>query len=188
MRDSAACSNCRLAIAEGIPCDSKPWIEVSPIGLNARLAVKARIIRIGKTARSAGNYGTLLVRTESRQTEIVEIALRERHREKRLPPKTISQRDFRCDFPGILPINTKKVLCQVKRIWIRLPKLGHLAEEEVCHSEPSNLSVDGVRTDRPCLGNRPFDGVHEVAPPRELMRALHDADIVVGSEPCRVRK
>ena len=83
MRDSRAHPDRSLSIAEWIPSKTKARIKLLPSGINAGLAGKTRIARIGESRGSIGHSRAPLASIKISQIEVVDIALREGHPEER---------------------------------------------------------------------------------------------------------
>src|SRR5579883_1838912 len=104
MRDSSAYSNRGLSAPRRIPREANARIEVLVVGRYTRFAVEAGIAGVSEAWRRVGNYRAFLVRVESGEAEVIQIALRESHRQERLPAKAVGHCEFRVDLPCILRV------------------------------------------------------------------------------------
>src|SRR5262245_62631952 len=102
MRDSSAQTYGRLAISRRIPCKANARLEIFPLALHSRFAGEPGITRITEAWRGARNDLALDAFVEILQSEVVNVAVGESHRDERRPTKSIVQRHLPCRLPGVL--------------------------------------------------------------------------------------
>ena len=152
------------------------------MGGHSRLAREAGIAGIGEPGRSSGDHLAHGTCVKSRQAEIVNIALFERHRKEGIPAKTVGKRQLGRRFPGVLGVSPEEVLRQVVRIRILLPQLRHVSGEEIAQARAGNGSVHRKITRGKGVCRAVQKRAHHVDAERELVRAANHGHVVVGAE------
>src|SRR5215467_1568352 len=131
MCDAAAEADCRLAVARGIPCNSKSGLEIPPLLVHSGLAMESWIARERETGRRRWNRLALDSVIEVRETEVVNVTVLELHRHERRPTDSVIDGEFPRSFPRVLRIKRKVVLSQIFGIGVRLMKLRQFAGQKI---------------------------------------------------------
>ena len=106
-RQAIARAHRRPAVAVGIPGHANTRLEVHPVGLQARLARKARIAGVGEPGHRIGVHLAARVGEEGRGREVVDRPVRVLLREPGFVPHPVVHRDLVGDAPGVLAVDAE---------------------------------------------------------------------------------
>ena len=121
------------AIAGDIPGEPDARIPFIEVALDTRLSFEARVPRVAESRRRVRNHRAADAAVERVEAEVVDVGLKEVHRQERVPYDAVVQGNP-IEFPGVLKVGAGHRLRHLHRVLAGLTVAADAAGEEVAPS------------------------------------------------------